>query len=165
MTPAGTTARGNGNGRSAEIDQKMDGLSSRMDETAARVASMDQNVAASLKEITDRLRSLEIGNTAILTALQEQMAAANKRIEETRQSVASAKVDREKALDDLSAQVRCLDDEVPERLRERLETIEKALPSLILSNKIMVFVASALVITLLGFLWAIFTGQAAILFK
>lgn len=144
------------------------GISTRLDDLSASTAGQNaamRDIASSVKEISERLRKIENEFIGVMTALQQQMTAAFQRIDETRSNIAQVKAEHEKDLGCIKEDVKLVKGEIPEKLRERMEKIENVLPGLITANKIMIFMASVITASLVGLVWAVFTGQASIIFK
>lgn len=149
----------------ADNDAINGGYRQALQQLSERLDGMQSETSGLLKEISERLRKLELDNTSVLTVLQQQMAAVAQRIEEVRAAVAAEEGERRQADQANAEEVKCLSDKVPEKLRDRLEAVENVVKPLSITMKILTFIASALVLSLMGLLWAIFTGQAAIIFS
>lgn len=153
------------------VESKMLGVYKRLDELSTSTenrfdmqAKMTQDLTTTVKEMSERLRKMETENIGVLTMLQQQMVTAERRIDETRQDLVEAKAERQKDIDALNAEVKSVRCQIPDDLKERLKKLEDAIPSIAMTNKIIVFIGATLLSAVVALLVAIFTGRASIVF-
>jgi DNA repair exonuclease SbcCD ATPase subunit len=149
------------------VDNKLLGVYRRLDELGNRSemqTAMMQDLTASVKEISERLRKFETENIGLLTALQQQMSNAFTRIDETKQDLVDAKNEHQKDIDKLDAEVKGIKEKIPEDLKDRIQALEKVIPSIALNNKILITIGGLFLASIITLIWALITGQATVTF-
>lgn len=166
--PAAGASSTSGNG-AANIEKKLDVVTDRVNDMNVsttkqleRQSAVLEELSRTLRDIAERLRALENETKANIATMGTRLDAAFRRIDETRQDLEVAKSARQRDIDDLHARACATDDRIPEKLRERLEAIEKVTPGLLQTNRILAIVAGLLLTSVFGLLWALLTGQIAI---
>ena len=158
--------------RVPQMESKLDFVAEKLNELNVsstrqleRQSAVLEELSRTFREVADRLRLLESETKATVATLTAKVDAAFRRIDDVRTDLELAKSARQKDVDELYAKACAADDRTPEKLRERLEAIEKILPSLTVTNRILAVVAGLLLTSVFGLLWALLTGQVVLMAK
>ncbi len=174
MPPAARVSDSAGNieRRVPQLEGKLDAIGEKVNELAIastrqleRQSAVLEELSRTFREVADRLRMLETETKTTVATLTAKVDAAFRRIDDVRTDLELAKAARQKDIDDLCARATTTEASVPEKLRDRLEAIEKVLPSLTVTNRILAVVAGLLLTSVFGLLWALLTGQVVLIPK